>query len=209
MWSPWPAPYPQTVDAILAPMRGRPRSASAIGIGTARRRPRWRSALAACRSRPSAAAARAPPPSQTTTTDDASTTAATTTTLDAPPATSGPLTPGAPIALPFAADRVTAAESPDGAVFAAPQDPTSPPPRSPGWSTATVPPPSPSTSHRHRRPRRRRQQLLRRHLQHRLRLRPRQRQPGRAVEHADGHAANSSDDDLVALATAAATSTSR
>ncbi len=32
---------------------------------------------------------------------------------------------GAPIALPFSADRVTAAESPDGAVFAAPQDPTS------------------------------------------------------------------------------------
>ena len=45
-----------------------------------------------------------------------------------PPATTGPLTPGAPIALPFAADRVTAAESPDGAVFAAPQDPTNPAP---------------------------------------------------------------------------------
>jgi hypothetical protein len=42
--------------------------------------------------------------------------------------TSGPLQVGAPIALPFAADRVTAAESPDGAVFAAPQDPTSPSP---------------------------------------------------------------------------------
>jgi hypothetical protein len=42
--------------------------------------------------------------------------------------TTGPLQPGAPIALPFAADRVTAAESPDGAVFAAPQDPTSPSP---------------------------------------------------------------------------------
>jgi hypothetical protein len=38
------------------------------------------------------------------------------------------LTLGAPIALPFSADRVTAAESPDGAVFAAPQDPTSPSP---------------------------------------------------------------------------------
>ena len=36
--------------------------------------------------------------------------------------------PGATIALPFSADRVTAAESPDGAVFAAPQDPTSPSP---------------------------------------------------------------------------------
>jgi hypothetical protein len=50
-----------------------------------------------------------------------------TTTLP-PPATSGPLTAGAPIALPFNADRVTAAQSPDGAVFAAPQDPTSPAP---------------------------------------------------------------------------------
>ena len=39
--------------------------------------------------------------------------------------TTGPLQVGAPIALPFAADRVTAAEGPDGAVFAAPQDPTS------------------------------------------------------------------------------------
>jgi hypothetical protein len=38
------------------------------------------------------------------------------------------LQPGATIALPFSADRVTAAESPDGAVFAAPQDPTSPSP---------------------------------------------------------------------------------
>jgi hypothetical protein len=35
---------------------------------------------------------------------------------------------GSPIALPFSADRVTAAESPDGAVFTAPQDPTSPAP---------------------------------------------------------------------------------
>jgi hypothetical protein len=49
-------------------------------------------------------------------------------TTTAPPATAGPLTPGGPIALPFAADRVTATESPDGAVFAAPQDPTSPAP---------------------------------------------------------------------------------
>ena len=45
-----------------------------------------------------------------------------------PVSTSGPLTPGAAIALPFSAGRVTAAESPDGAVFAAPQDPTSPSP---------------------------------------------------------------------------------
>ncbi len=45
------------------------------------------------------------------------------TTVPAPP--SGPLTLGGPIAIPFSAARVTAAESPDGAVFAAPQDPTS------------------------------------------------------------------------------------
>jgi hypothetical protein len=45
-----------------------------------------------------------------------------------PAATTGPLQAGGPIALPFAADRVTAAESPDGAVFAAPQDPTNPAP---------------------------------------------------------------------------------
>ncbi|MGO9857305.1 MAG: hypothetical protein ACLPYY_19965 [Acidimicrobiales bacterium] len=57
------------------------------------------------------------------------------TTTTAPPAstlppvsTSGPFQVGAAIALPFSADRVTAAESPDGAVFAAPQDPTSPSP---------------------------------------------------------------------------------
>jgi hypothetical protein len=42
--------------------------------------------------------------------------------------TSGPLQAGSPIALPFSADRVTAAEGPDGAVFAAPQDPTNPAP---------------------------------------------------------------------------------
>jgi hypothetical protein len=46
----------------------------------------------------------------------------------APVSTTGPLQLGAPIVLPFAADRVTAAEGPDGAVFAAPQDPTSPSP---------------------------------------------------------------------------------
>lgn len=49
----------------------------------------------------------------------------TTSTTLAPPSTSGPLQAGAPIGLPFSADRVTAAESPDGAVFAAPQNPTS------------------------------------------------------------------------------------
>ena len=78
--------------------------------------------LASCSSSPST-------PSTTTSTHESTpTTASTTTTTLPPPATSGPLTPGAPIALPFAADRVTAAESPDGAVFAAPQDPTNPAP---------------------------------------------------------------------------------
>ncbi len=86
--------------------------------------------LAACSSSPSTTAA-------TTTTRagggahtsgaSSTTTAPTPSTLP-PVATSGPLTPGTPIPLPFAADRVTAAESPDGAVFAAPQDPTSPAP---------------------------------------------------------------------------------
>ncbi len=55
------------------------------------------------------------------------TTATPASTLPALP-TTGPLQAGSPIALPFSADRVTAAESPDGAVFAAPQDPTNPAP---------------------------------------------------------------------------------
>jgi hypothetical protein len=63
-------------------------------------------------------------PRQTSTTTPAS--GAPTTTVPAP--ASGPLTLGAPIPIPFSADRVTGAESPDGAVFAAPQDPTSPSP---------------------------------------------------------------------------------
>jgi hypothetical protein len=84
--------------------------------------------LSACSSSPS------PSTGATTTTHAGASSHASTTTTAAPTstlpavATSGPLTPGAPIALPFAADRVTAAESPDGAVFAAPQDPTSPAP---------------------------------------------------------------------------------
>jgi hypothetical protein len=77
--------------------------------------------LASCSASPST------PATTTTTTAHHATTSAPSTTLP-PPATSGPLTPGGPIALPFAADRVTAAESPDGAVFAAPQDPTNPAP---------------------------------------------------------------------------------
>jgi hypothetical protein len=74
--------------------------------------------LASCSSSPS------PQARATTTTTAAAASTSTTTSLPAAP-TSGPLTAGAPIALPFAADRVTAAESPDGAAFAAPQDPTS------------------------------------------------------------------------------------
>jgi hypothetical protein len=63
----------------------------------------------------------------TTTTAPATTTTTATASSTLPPvSTSGPLTAGSPIPLPFAADRVTAAESPDGAVFAAPQDPASP-----------------------------------------------------------------------------------
>lgn len=75
--------------------------------------------LASCSSGPAT-------PTTTTSTPSTRHPAGTTTSSSTlpPPATSGPLTPGAPIALPFAADRVTAAESPDGAVFAAPQDPT-------------------------------------------------------------------------------------
>ena len=84
-------------------------------------------ALASCSS------SAAPQAGRTTTTTKAaaastSSTASTTTTTLAPASTSGPLTPSAPIALPFGADRVTAAESPDGAVFAAPQDPVGSPP---------------------------------------------------------------------------------
>lgn len=80
--------------------------------------------LAACSSSPSTTTTTTSNHHAATTTTGAT---STTTTLPAPAAT-GPLTPGAPIALPFAADRVTAAESPDGAVFAAPQDPTNPAP---------------------------------------------------------------------------------
>jgi hypothetical protein len=64
-------------------------------------------------------------PSTTTT----STTVVTATASSLPPvSTSGPLTVSAPIEIPFSADRVTAAESPDGAVFVAPQDPANPSP---------------------------------------------------------------------------------
>jgi hypothetical protein len=57
------------------------------------------------------------------------TTAATANASSLPPvSTSGPFQVSAPIEVPFSADRVTAAEGPDGAVFAAPQDPNSPSP---------------------------------------------------------------------------------
>jgi hypothetical protein len=80
--------------------------------------------LAACGSgSPTPTSARQHASTTTTTTTAAAASTTTTTT-----ASSGPLQVGAPIALPFSADRVTAAESPDGAVFAAPQDPTSPAP---------------------------------------------------------------------------------
>jgi hypothetical protein len=57
-----------------------------------------------------------------------STTSPTTTTPSTSPSvpTSGPLQTDTPVEIPFSADRVTAAEGPDGAVFVAPQDPTTP-----------------------------------------------------------------------------------
>lgn len=76
--------------------------------------------LTSCSSSPST-----PSASSTTSTSARHTATTTTSSTLPPPATTGPLTPGSPIVLPFTADRVTAAESPDGAVFAAPQDPTS------------------------------------------------------------------------------------
>ena len=70
--------------------------------------------------------------STTTTTPSFASSSTTTTETPAstlpPVSTAGPLQPGSAIALPFSADSVTATEGPDGAVFAAPQDPTSPAP---------------------------------------------------------------------------------
>jgi hypothetical protein len=63
---------------------------------------------------------------QAGTTTTTTTTVVTSTASSLPPvSTSGPLTVSAPIEVPFSADRVTAAESPDGAVFVASQNPTS------------------------------------------------------------------------------------
>jgi len=87
--------------------------------------------LAGCSSGPSSSpSARGASGRATSSTGTPPTTASTATpgsTL-APVPTSGPLQAGTPIAIPFSADRVTAAESPDGAVFVAPQDPTNPAP---------------------------------------------------------------------------------
>ena len=105
-----------------------------------------------------------------------------TTTPPAPP--SGPLTLGAPIALPFSADRVTAAESPDGAVFAAPRTrPTVPVGglggrrQRPGAIAEHIPTGIAALGGRQH-------QLLRRDVRQRVRLQPHQREPGRAVDHA-------------------------
>jgi hypothetical protein len=85
--------------------------------------------LASCSSSPSSPSAGSKGSGQTTTSDASSaTTAPATPSTLAPVATSGPLTPGAPITLPFTAGAVTGAESPDGAVFVSPRDPTSPAP---------------------------------------------------------------------------------
>ena len=87
--------------------------------------------LASCSSSPSTPKTGPAAPHQQgspTSSPTSTTTTATPSSTLPPVATSGPLTPGSAIPLPFAADRVTAAESPDGAVFAAPQNPTSPSP---------------------------------------------------------------------------------
>ena len=106
-------------------MRGRPvRRLHLVGSAAA-----FAVLLASCSSSPSSPSAGSKGSGHTTTTAAASaTTAPATPSTLAPVATSGPLTPGAPIELPFSAGAVTAAESPDGAVFVSPQNPTSPAP---------------------------------------------------------------------------------
>jgi hypothetical protein len=105
--------------------------------GTRLRRLQWGAtvalaavALASCSSGPSkpgpAPPAHHPKAAGGTTTSSTATTAATTPSTAAPQPTSGPLQAGAAVELPFSAGAVTATESTDGAVFAAPQDPTSP-----------------------------------------------------------------------------------
>ena len=124
------APYRPPVNAILAAMRGKPGRHLQLGLVTAVAAPLL---LAACSSGPPTGTSQGQTSTTTTAPPAPSTSTTSTTTVTpgstlAPVSTTGPLQPGAPIALPFAADRVTAAESPDGAVFAAPQDPTSPSP---------------------------------------------------------------------------------
>ena len=82
---------------------------------------------------------------------------------------------------------MTAAESPDGAVFAAPQDPTSPSP-SVAWVDRRQRPGADrrARADRHRRAGRRRHQLLRGDVLDAVRLQPHEREPGRAVDHAVG-----------------------
>ncbi len=105
------------LHAILAAVRGNPGQRLQLGLMAALVAP---IVLAACGS--GSPTPTSPRRSSTTTTTAAAAASTTTTTT----ASTGPLQLGAAIALPFSADRVTAAESPDGAVFAAPQDPSSP-----------------------------------------------------------------------------------
>ena len=123
------APYSRPNDAILATMHvdnGRRLQSGLAGVSLVL----VALVLASCSSNPStptASPTTTRPAAASSSTSSTATTATPSSTLPAVP-TSGPLQAGSPIALPFAADRVTAAESPDGAVFAAPQDPTSPSP---------------------------------------------------------------------------------
>ena len=111
--------YP--LHAILAAMRRNPGQRLQLGLVAGLAVLTGSVVLAACSSGGSPTPTS---PRQTSTTAAAA--GGSSTTVPAP--ASGPLTLGAPIAIPFSADRVTGAESPDGAVFAAPQDPTSPSP---------------------------------------------------------------------------------
>ena len=176
------APYRPPVARHTGGHAREPWSAAAIGIGRRwqlpwRRRWCWRPAdSGGHRRRPRPARRRrrprraAPPPPR----------------RPRPPAPAR-CTLGAPIALPFSADRVTAAESPDGAVFAAPQDPTSPSP-SVAWVIDGNGPALDrrARADRHRRAGRRRHQLLRGDVLDAVRLQPHEREPGRAVDDAAG-----------------------
>jgi hypothetical protein len=108
------------LHAILAAMRGIPGRHLQLGLVTAVAALTAPLVLSACGGSGSPTPTSPHNQTSTTTTPGGS---GITTTVPVPP--SGPLTLGGPIAIPFSAARVTAAESPDGAVFAAPQDPTS------------------------------------------------------------------------------------